>query len=650
VALKIGEIFVSLGLSTASFTKNLNDAKNLAFGNSKEIERSFKIIGTAVASASVAMVSGLALLTKHAIENADKMGKLAQTTGMSVENFSALAFAAKRSDIETETLAKSMVILAKNLEKANQQTLEGKAAHSALSTLFRGNIPVFKDTHDAFAQIAIRLSQLPDGFQKSALAAQIMGKSGATLIPMLATLGQMEERARKLGAVISTETAVKAAEFNDKLKDLKTQIGAVGLGIASELLPKLLQLNQAFSESAASEFGASLGRGATVSINKVQQLFLLMRQFGEQANLQSAMARTGPDSAETAEARNALNSTRNKLNDLRLEFGHVTGAIPPLSAALKKLAGNTLDMGEANAKARQKIADFTQGLRDQIFTQTSNVIAINAYKAAQLGANATDQAAIGVLSRKLFFLHAMENLKGPKLPKIPLTMENLPSLADERMKPPEELLTDFSNLQGYAEAAAKAIKDLGLNVLKIPVKPVSELAKSMKQFAKSSAEAFGEWLIYGGSFRQMLKSIVQDLARMVFELLVIRNLMKIFGGFGGAFGGEAGTASVGISGEESFAAGGRITPRGFGGAAFRGMPFLVGEKGPELFMPDTSGTIIPNHKLGFGRGMGGGVTIVNNIDNRGADIGTTVKTAALINKMSLEQYTRMLMDRQARTA
>jgi hypothetical protein len=27
-----------------------------------------------------------------------------------------------------------------------------------------------------------------------------------------------------------------------------------------------------------------------------------------------------------------------------------------------------------------------------------------------------------------------------------------------------------------------------------------------------------------------------------------------------------------------------------------------------------------------------------------------VKTAALINKMSLEQYTRMLMDRQARTA
>ena len=46
------------------------------------------------------------------------------------------------------------------------------------------------------------------------------------------------------------------------------------------------------------------------------------------------------------------------------------------------------------------------------------------------------------------------------------------------------------------------------------------------------------------------------------------------------------------------------------------MPYLVGERGPELFVPQgVSGTIIPNHKLS----AAGGVNMVYHIDARGAD-------------------------------
>ena len=38
-------------------------------------------------------------------------------------------------------------------------------------------------------------------------------------------------------------------------------------------------------------------------------------------------------------------------------------------------------------------------------------------------------------------------------------------------------------------------------------------------------------------------------------------------------------------------------------------PYIVGEQGPELFVPGGSGSIVPNHRLG---GMGGG-TVVQNI-------------------------------------
>jgi len=49
-------------------------------------------------------------------------------------------------------------------------------------------------------------------------------------------------------------------------------------------------------------------------------------------------------------------------------------------------------------------------------------------------------------------------------------------------------------------------------------------------------------------------------------------------------------------------------PAQFGGARQSGTPFLVGEKGPELFTPSNAGTVTPNHQLG-----GGGTTVNFNI-------------------------------------
>ena len=53
---------------------------------------------------------------------------------------------------------------------------------------------------------------------------------------------------------------------------------------------------------------------------------------------------------------------------------------------------------------------------------------------------------------------------------------------------------------------------------------------------------------------------------------------------------------------------GQQPPAMFGGARQQGTPFLVGERGAELFTPATAGTITPNHQLG-----GGGATVNFNI-------------------------------------
>ena len=71
------------------------------------------------------------------------------------------------------------------------------------------------------------------------------------------------------------------------------------------------------------------------------------------------------------------------------------------------------------------------------------------------------------------------------------------------------------------------------------------------------------------------------------------------------------TALGGIPGLSSFFPG-----RATGGPVSGGSPYMVGEKGPELFVPNTSGNIVPNNKLGGGGG--GSTNVVVNVDAKGS--------------------------------
>jgi tape measure domain-containing protein len=61
--------------------------------------------------------------------------------------------------------------------------------------------------------------------------------------------------------------------------------------------------------------------------------------------------------------------------------------------------------------------------------------------------------------------------------------------------------------------------------------------------------------------------------------------------------------------------GGLFKPRALGGPVSAGNPYLVGERGPELFMPSRGGSIIPNNALG-----GGGTSVVVNVDASGSSV------------------------------
>ena len=64
--------------------------------------------------------------------------------------------------------------------------------------------------------------------------------------------------------------------------------------------------------------------------------------------------------------------------------------------------------------------------------------------------------------------------------------------------------------------------------------------------------------------------------------------------------------------------GGKPPERAAGGPVSAGMPYLVGERGPELFTPATSGSIIPNGALTTSAARGAGSTMIVNLSVGGS--------------------------------
>jgi lambda family phage tail tape measure protein len=128
--------------------------------------------------------------------------------------------------------------------------------------------------------------------------------------------------------------------------------------------------------------------------------------------------------------------------------------------------------------------------------------------------------------------------------------------------------------QGWAESLQKFIEDSQDGAAK--AKEVFDT------FTKGVEDAFVNFAKTGKlSFKDLLDSMVEMLLRSQIQKLMGTLLSSASGtGIGDFFG--------------------KIFGKAQGGPVQGGTPYMVGEKGPELFVPNSSGQITPNNKLGGG--------------------------------------------------
>lgn len=166
------------------------------------------------------------------------------------------------------------------------------------------------------------------------------------------------------------------------------------------------------------------------------------------------------------------------------------------------------------------------------------------------------------------------------------------------------------------------------------VKGTGDLTSVGREFSTVFTSAFDGLITKGGKFADVLERLGTGLARIIERQFITKPLESAMNGFFGNGAAEGGAKLLsGFIGSLFGSGGGSIEYSGAkdlgfrasGGPVMAGSPYIVGEQGPELFMPQTSGSIIPNGSFG-----GGGVSIA--IDARGADSGVEARLDAMLSR------------------
>ena len=235
--------------------------------------------------------------------------------------------------------------------------------------------------------------------------------------------------------------------------------------------------------------------------------------------------------------------------------------------------------------------------------------AIDLAKAAVLEAQARGASAdeVARLKKELEGLQQLpgqkvqEAKKGAEAATQPKTFQE--GVAGERDKIKKDL-EELTNLTNVVNFGAKTIGDSFAASFKGIISGTMGAKEALAGFFQSVADAF-------------LDMAAQIIAKWI-QMTILNSVLSIFPGGGNlanSFGGASNSVGAGATG--SFALGSQFSVGnvfGFanGGVPPVGRPSIVGERGPELFMPGIRGTVIPNNALG-----GGSTNVVVNVDASG---------------------------------
>ena len=260
----LSSLMVTLGADTAAFQQDMGKAGQTAKTEFEKITDGAKAVGAALAAAFTldAIKDGVL----QAVDFADAMSDMAARTGQSVESLTAMGYAAQFSGSSIDTYSAGIEKLSNNMVSAVQGNAAAVQMFGQLGVSVTDATGKIRDSNAVFLDLADKIAGIQSPAEKTAVVMDLFGKSAGPELLQLLNQGSggitaLTAEAQRMGAVISTETALQAGQFNDALDRAKIASNGLYMGIAKEVLPVLNNFSSKAQDAATS--GGVLEKSAT---------------------------------------------------------------------------------------------------------------------------------------------------------------------------------------------------------------------------------------------------------------------------------------------------------------------------------------------------------------------------------------------------
>lgn len=589
--LTLDELLIKIDASTELLRRELNkgDASVSRFERNIDrklgkIDKRFAQLGSNLRGVLGAFGVGfgataIVRFADSAITAGDAIGKAAKVAGVGAEQLQELRFAfgqlAGTTDKEVD---ESLRRFNRRLGLAIQGTGEAKQTFRDLGIEFRTAAGTIRATDDVLEETLQKLAQIDNDAIRAARASAVFGEdAGPRLAAALGQgVGAMDALRKATPGVLSDEQVRKAEALTDALDKMSRTVGGAlkgafidaGFAVAeffavteeSALRREIAQtrdeierlqrdIEKGVRTLPGSEFGGAFGFEA--------------QEFGMREAQRGAQIAASED--QIAEARERLAERTAHLAELeaKLNRGRADAPAmlpPPLPPGVQEIAGPPPDAGIAPATVRLGRAG-AQSLIDPAEAQ----------RVRETLRQLEEQA----LRSQGRMAEAIRLAADAQIAEWQRVAEETPAFADQAIRAIELI-------NQRAEADIRALSDMT---------PIVE------QFATTFAAAFesrGIDALLNGDIGGAVRGLAKDIAELTLRLLVLKPLTDSLAGL---FGGGGAPSAVPIGPPR--AGGGRVDPH---------HAFPVGEKGPELFVPDVPGRILNSAQLSR---MGGPGIVVN---------------------------------------
>jgi hypothetical protein len=179
------------------------------------VQAAMRQVATVVAAVGAALAAaGAAILAiKSFIDAGSALNDLSARTQVSADKLSILKYAAEQTGASVEDLEAGL----RNMVR-------------------RGYNP------NDFHSIAKSIMAIEDPVQRAQKVLEIFGRSGLKLLPMMADLAELSERAKQLGIVVDPADVALADELGDRLDDMRATWKMIVFQVGAALAPTLLEI------------------------------------------------------------------------------------------------------------------------------------------------------------------------------------------------------------------------------------------------------------------------------------------------------------------------------------------------------------------------------------------------------------------------